>query len=108
MNIRIAITAAAALAVAAVTITAASAAASASPTPTPTPRQATCSAFTAWTAHPSATRLDALMTASEHVAWNYLADDVNSLYIDERSSATPAEIASDIAYVASDCTLHHS
>ena len=66
--------------------------------------QRTCSAFTAWQAHPTTGRLDTLVTDSLHLPRGYLAADVLELGAAVQA-AKPKQhhIDTSAEYVAQDC-----
>ena len=62
----------------------------------------TCSAFAAWQRHHTTSRLDAMLTDSEHVTWKYLGQDAAALYADVRGHSRKY-LGDDIHNLVDDC-----
>jgi hypothetical protein len=62
----------------------------------------TCAAVSTWSHHRTMKNLDALVVDSFGVPWEWLADDVNQLYMDIRGG-TAKWVKSDLKQLGQDC-----
>lgn len=102
MNIKSAVIVAGGIGLVALATLTAPASHAASTSPSVTAKAKTCAAVTTWSRHRTDANLDAAMTDSFKVPWQWLGAGVNQLYMDVRGGAVKW-IKPDLAEIRQDC-----